>query len=298
MLLAGAVMPLGAYLLLRVGYTVLPHGAAWAAGTIAAFGAAGVIYGGLAALVQTDLRGFAAYASVSQMGVCLLALGSLTAIGVQGVVMQMLGHALVAALLFGAIGALGERLHETRIDQLSGLLRERPELGLLLGLALLASLGLPGTAGFVGELLAFVGSTPVARVSVLLAAVGLVIVMAAHVRVFGRVLLGQFPERFRRGAYLEPHGGRVPPLEQRETTALVPLAVLVVVLGIAPGLLLFKSRGNCLDQANLVNPVSPTQVVERSPRGTLQLAALDANMFADTGNSTPAVKCPPISAVL
>lgn len=274
-LLAGAMMPLGAYLLLRVGYTALPQGAVWAAGTVAGFGAAGVIYGGLAALAQPDLRGFAAYASVSQMSLCLLGLGSLTVVGVQGVVMQMLGHALVAALLFGSIGAVGGRLHETRIDRLAGLARERPELGLLLGLALLASLGLPGTTGFVAELLTLAGATPMARVAVLFAAVGLVIAAAAHVRVFGRVLFGRFPERFQRGPYLEPHGGRLPTLEQRETTALVPLAVLVVLLGIAPGMLLFKTRGSCLDHADLVNPVSPTQVVENTPPSRLRLAALE-----------------------
>lgn len=275
MLVAGAVMPVGAYLLLRVGYAVLPQGAAWAAQTVAAFGAAGVVYAGLAALAQPDLRRFAAYASVSQMSLCLLALGSLTAIGVQGAVMQMLGHGLVAALLFGVIGALGERLHETRIDRVAGLSRERPELGLLLAVALLASLGLPGTTGFVAELLALIGATPLARVPMLLAVIGLVIAALAHVRVFGRVLSGTFPERFRRGPYLEAHGGRVPPLEQREVTALVPLAVLVVLLGIAPGLLLSATRGSCLDHADLVNPLGPTQVVERAPAASVRLAELE-----------------------
>lgn len=275
MLVAGAVMPVGVYLLLRVGYAVLPQGAAWAAQTVAAFGAAGVVYAGLAALAQPDLRRFAAYASVSQMSLCLLALGSLTAIGVQGAVMQMLGHGLVAALLFGVIGAVGERLHETRVDSLAGLSCERPELGLLLAIALLGSLGLPGTTGFVAELLALIGATPLLRVPMLLAAVGLVIAALAHVRVFRRVLSGPFPERFRRGPYLEPHGGRVPPLEQREVTALVPLALLVVLLGIVPGLLLSATRGSCLDEADLVNPLGPTQVVERAPAASLRLAELE-----------------------
>lgn len=275
MLIAGAVTPVGAYLLLRVGYGVLPAGAAWAAQSVAAFGAAGVVYAGLAALAQTDLRRFAAYASLGQMSLCLVALGSLTAIGVQGSVMQMLGHALVAALLLGAIGAVAERLHETRIARLGGLARERPELGLLLAVALLASLGMPGTTGFVAELLALLGATPLARVPALLAAAGLVIAAAAHVRVFTRVLPGEFPERFRLGAYLEPHGGRLPPLQQREATALVPLAVLVVLLGIVPGLVLSQTRGSCLDQADLVNPLGPTQVVERPRGGALRLAALE-----------------------
>lgn len=268
----GALMPLGAYLLLRVGYDVLPHGTQWASATLAAFGMAGVAYGGLAALVQTDLRRFAAYATVSQMSLCLLALGSLTAIGVQGAVMQMLGHALVAALLFGAIGAVQDRLHETRIDRLAGLARERPELAIVLGVGLLASLGLPGTTGFVAAALSLIGAVPVASAWVLLAAVALLIAAVAHVRVFGRVLFGAFPERFRLGPYLEPHGGRLPPLEQRETTALVPLAVLVVLLGIAPGLLLGRTRSSCLDHADRVNPPGPTQVVERRVPSSLRLS--------------------------
>ncbi len=273
--LAGAVMPVGAYLLLRLGYTVLPHGAVWAAKSVAAFGAAGVVYSGVAALVQSDLRRFAAYAAITQMSLCLLALGSLTAIGVQGVVLQMLGHALVIALLLGTIGIVVERLHETRIDQLAGLARERPELGVLLAIALFASLGLPGTTGFVAEFMALLGAAPRAPLPVLVAVVGLAIAAVAHIRVFGRVLFGKFPDRLRQGPYLEPHGGRLPPLEQRESMGLVPLAVLVVLLGIVPSLLLFKTRSSCLDQADLVAPVGPTQIVQRARPGGLRLAELD-----------------------
>ncbi len=298
MLVAGAVMPVGAYLLLRVGYAVLPQGAAWAAQTVAAFGAAGVVYAGLAALAQPDLRRFAAYASVSQMSLCLLALGSLTAIGVQGAVMQMLGHGLVAALLFGVIGALGERLHETRIDASAGLSRERPELGLLLAVALLASLGLPGTTGFVAELLVLIGATPLARVPMLLAVIGLVIAALAHVRVFGRVLSGDISRALPAGPYLEAHGGRVPPLEQREVTALVPLAVLVVLLGIAPGLLLSATRGSCLDHADRVNPPGPTQVVERAPAASVRLAELEPNPPEINSICYFPVKSSPSSAVV
>lgn len=157
MFLAGVHMKIGAYGCLRVAIYLLPEGAANWALPFAVLAAAGALWGGFAALRQTDLKYWNAYASVSHCALIFLGLCALNADGMRGAVMQMLSHGFITATIFCAIGMIYERTHTRRFTDLGGLMRSMPFIGVILIVAGFASLGLPGLSGFASELPIFLG---------------------------------------------------------------------------------------------------------------------------------------------
>ncbi len=211
MLLSGAVSKLGVYGLLRFGVQFLPD--TWAAWSpwIAAVGAITTIYGALNAVAQLDIRRLVAYSSLAHMGLLALALAAATPLSLQGAVVQMLAHGLITALLFCLVGTIERHTGSVMIPEMSGLMNPYRGLPFTMGLMLLglmAAAGVPGLAGFVGELLVFEGSWvafPWPTLVCMLAS-GLTAVYA--VRLFNRVGFGRldneradwlnttWPERF------------------------------------------------------------------------------------------------------
>lgn len=185
MILAGVLLKMGAYGLIRLGYGILPDVAAHFATLIAVLGVINIIYGALLALVQKDLKKLVAYSSVSHMGIVLVGLASFTVSGVQGAIFQMVSHGFIAALLFFLVGAIYERTHTRMIAQLGGLSQTMPILAGLFVTAAMASLGLPGLSGYVSELMVVIGifSAPAAIIpgaKVIGAFVGLGIILTAY----------------------------------------------------------------------------------------------------------------------
>jgi NADH-quinone oxidoreductase subunit M len=261
-LICAALLDVGAYGLLRVGYGVLPQGTLWAAHTLAVAGVIAIYYGGLGALMQTDLRRFVGYASVGHVGFALVGLSSLTAIGVQGCLTVLFSHGLSVALLLGTAEALSAR----EGAELDGLARRMPWLAALAAVGLLVSLGMPGSSGFVGELEAIVGALPEQAPFAVLAAIGIVFVGLAHVRVLGRLLGGSSSES-------DATPSR---LSARELAALVPLALLALLLGVWPRPLLRVSDSSALDYASRVQPPGPLQIARVRPRPAGRLADVAA----------------------
>ncbi|WP_279578943.1 complex I subunit 4 family protein [Fodinicola feengrottensis] len=154
-LLAGVLLKMGTYGFVRVALPILPDGARLWAPWLGTFAVIGIIYAALACLAQRDLKRLIAFSSVGHMGFVLLGIASLTPIGLNAALFANIAHGLITGLLFFLVGGISQRYHSTELDRLGGgLLAKAPRLGSLLVFASVASLGLPGLAGFWGEMLA------------------------------------------------------------------------------------------------------------------------------------------------
>jgi NADH-quinone oxidoreductase subunit M len=158
-LLAGVLLKMGTYGFARIAIPILPEGAVVVAPWLGAFAVVGIIYGSLACLAQRDLKRMIAYSSVGHMGFVLLGFATLTTVGINGALFANVAHGLITGLLFFLAGAIKDRHHTADIPSLGGgLLARLPHLGAVLTFASIASLGLPGLAGFWGEMLALLGA--------------------------------------------------------------------------------------------------------------------------------------------
>ncbi|MCS7155525.1 MAG: NADH-quinone oxidoreductase subunit M [Bacteroidota bacterium] len=240
-ILAGVLLKMGGYGILRLGYGLFPEGGIAFGTGIAALGMLGVIYGALVAAAQEDLKKLIAYSSVSHMGYVLLGIASLTQEGVAGAVFQMFTHGLVAAMLFLLVGVLYDRVHDRMIGHFRGLSQLMPLYGGVALFAFLASMGLPGLAGFVSEALVFLGAfsaesihagrafSPVPRWMALVSAAGIVLAAVYYLwAVVQRMFYG--PLRLREEAWR----ASLVDLNGRERAMFFPLMALVLLLGLYP----------------------------------------------------------------
>ncbi|MFC9325247.1 NuoM family protein [Kitasatospora sp. NPDC057015] len=251
-LLAGVLLKMGTYGLVRVLLPVVPDGTATLAPYLGAFAAVGIVYGSLACLAlarpgaKGDLKRLIAFSSVGHMGFVLLGIASLTQVGVNGALFANIAHGLITGLLFFVVGALKDRYGTADLDTLAGatgaaLYGRAPRLGALLAFAAVASLGLPGLAGFWGELLAMYGAfDPAAGLSrpafvtyMVLAGLGTLLTAAYLLIVVRRVCMGD-PEQPAATAV-------VPDLRRYEAVSWTPLAALTLLAGLWPALLLSLS---------------------------------------------------------
>ncbi|HEY2514986.1 MAG TPA: NADH-quinone oxidoreductase subunit M, partial [Polyangiaceae bacterium] len=272
--LAGILLKMGTYGILRINFTILPEATRWAAGAIVVFGVVNVIYGAFCAMAQDDLKRLVAYSSVSHMGFCLIGLGALTPQGIAACLVQMVSHGIVTSMLFLLVGALYDRVHTRSIRAFGGLAGEMPLYASLAGLAFMASLGLPGLSGFWGEALALLGAFPAYRAMTAIAATGLILSAAYHLGALQRVLLGPFRDAWRTSAALDPFGGRFTDVSARELASMAPLAVLTILLGFWPVPLFGLIAGGVRDITSYVDPAGPDQIAGLFDRASHALAML------------------------
>ncbi|HEY8927379.1 MAG TPA: NADH-quinone oxidoreductase subunit M [Polyangia bacterium] len=225
--LAGILLKMGTYGMLRLNWAILPSATQWAAPVVAGLGALAVIYGGLCALASVDLKRLVAYSSIGHLGFCLIGMAALTPIAVNGAIFQMLSHGVVSALLFLLVGVIYDRTGERGLDAFGGVATVMPRYTAVFALGFFASLGLPGLSGFIGEVMTLLGSLGRFRTATVVAAFGLVLAAAYNLWAIRRIHFGALPERWR--AVLE---GR--DLDGREWASLLPLVVLAVAMGIYP----------------------------------------------------------------
>jgi NADH-quinone oxidoreductase subunit M len=280
-ILAGILLKLGAYGILRINFTILPEATRWAAPAMAVFGVIGILYGAFCAMGQKDLKKLVAYSSVSHMGFTLLAMGSLTPMGIEACIVQMFNHGLITSMLFTLVGVVYDRVHTRELDKFGGLAQEMPLYAAFTGFAFMASLGLPGLSGFWGEAMTFIGAFPRYRVLTMLAATGVIVTAAYHLWALQRMFLGKFKESWRKSKYLEAYGGKFPEINNRELASLAPLAVLVLVLGFWPRPLLNLIDKAALQLHRMVDPAGISQISHALPQ------SLPNIQYADLQTSEP-----------
>jgi NAD(P)H-quinone oxidoreductase subunit 4 len=201
MILAGVLLKMGGYALIRLNAEMLPHAHVYFAPVLAVLGVVNIVYGALAAFSQDNLKRRLAYSSISHMGFVLIGISSFTALGINGAMLQMISHGLIAAALFFLSGVIYERTHTLSMDKMGGMAKSMPTIFSLFTFASMASLALPGMSGFVGELTIFLGLTTSDVYSsgfkigvVFLSAVGLLITPIYLLSMLRRVFYGQQSE--------------------------------------------------------------------------------------------------------
>ncbi len=223
-ILAGVLLKMGTYGIMRVSFPVLPEATKWFLPFLIVIAVINIIYGAFCAMAQKDLKKMVAYSSINHMGYCMLGMTAMTAIGYNGAVMQMITHGIITGSLFFLVGVIYDRAHTRDIDAFGGLGARLPIYTGLMVIQVMASLGLPGLAGFVGEFLCFLGAFPAWPYYVIAATIGIIVTAAFFLRMIEKVFLGPFNEKW----------AGLPDMNLRELVAIVPLAVLTLMIGLWP----------------------------------------------------------------
>ncbi|HUF93782.1 MAG TPA: NADH-quinone oxidoreductase subunit M [Candidatus Limnocylindria bacterium] len=226
MLHAGVLMKLGAYGVVRVGMGLLPEGAAELAWLVGGIACINIVYGALSAMAQVDLKYVVAYSSVSHMGLVMLGAATLTEAGLNGSVFQMFAHGVMTGLFFALVGLVYEKTHSREIFKMGGFGRVMPGIATAFTIGGLSSLGLPATAGFVAEVLTFMGAWRSAHPWWLVPAVAGTFLTAVYVlRVTKQIFWGP----------PSPHFPHLDDAHGPEWVAIVLLVAVIIAFGMAPG---------------------------------------------------------------
>jgi NADH-quinone oxidoreductase subunit M len=227
-MLAGVLLKMGGYGMLRICLTILPEVARDASIWLAAFGVVNILYGALVTLVQTDLKRLIAYSSISHMGYVLVGISALGLVGLTGAGMQMFTHGLITGLLFVMVGLVYDRAHTRQIGELSGLAHQMPMIAVVMIIAGLASLGLPSMAGFVSEALIFLGTFGKYGALTVMAVIGILLTAGYILWMVQRVFLGERLARW---------DGLGDATAWWERSAMVAMVGVIFLIGIYPSVL-------------------------------------------------------------
>jgi NADH-quinone oxidoreductase subunit M len=254
-LLAAVLLKMGAYGFLRLGIPLFPQAASSFAPALSILAIIGIIYGGLMALVQKDMKSLVAYSSVSHMGLIMLAVFSLNFEATEGALYQMLNHGLSTGALFLCVGVLYERTHTRLIREYGGAAARMPVFAALFLVAMLSSAGLPGLNGFVGEVLCFFGIFASNQVLAALS-VSTVILSATYLLwLYRRVMQGP----------LKDPDGVLRDADRRELAILVPIVILIVLMGLFPGPVLRKMDGAVSRYIETIRGKGSTALIRVAP---------------------------------
>jgi NADH-quinone oxidoreductase subunit M len=226
-ILASVLLKMGAYGFLRCSLPITPHGTQVFTPYVLWLSVAAILYGGLTALAQSDLKKLVAYSSVGHMGFVTLGIFALNARGIEGAIFQMVNHGITTGALFICVGLLYERLHSRELDLAAGLGRRMPVFAAFLGVFCLSSLAFPGTNSFIGEFLVLSGAFSCSALLVLAAAPGVVAAAAYMLRLLQRVAYG---------GVRNPDHAAISDLNLREVLTLAPLLLFVLWIGLHPEL--------------------------------------------------------------
>ena len=243
-ILAAILLKLGTYGFVRIAIPILPEAAKEWAPWIGLLSVIGIIYGALGCLAQTDMKRLIAFSSVAHMGFVMLGISTLTPFGLNAAMFGMVAHGLITGMLFFLAGSVKERYHTLEIKRLSGMLKQMPRLGWILGFCAMASLGLPGLAGFWGEFPAILSAYQPAdglpvetfRTFMIIAALGTVLAAAYLLWLFQRTSFGEPKPEFSGGHGHDDHSD-LHDVNSFEWIAWTPFLVAIVVFGVYPQLM-------------------------------------------------------------
>jgi NADH-quinone oxidoreductase subunit M len=237
MILAGVLLKMGGYGIIRIAYPICPWAAQQLAWWVALFGIINIVYGAFAAMAQSDFKKLVAYSSVSHMGYVLLGIAVWSAPehaqywdwGMNGAMFQMIAHGITSAGMFFLVGVIYDRAHHRRLDNFRGLYEPMPLYGGISAVIFFAAMGLPGMCGFVGEFMVVLSTWNYSKLFAVLAAITVVITAAYILWTLQRVFMGENPQY-----------KNYPDVSVREIVCITPLVVLSVALGVLPGYLLIN----------------------------------------------------------
>ncbi len=247
-ILAGILLKIGGYGILRICFGIFPDAALQLAWWLGLIGVVSIIYGALVALAQRDLKRMIAYSSVSHMGFVILGIASLTAEGTAGAVFQMISHGFLSAALFFLVGMLYDRVHDRNIYHFRGLASIMPRFTVLVSITFFASLGLPGFSAFIGEAFVIIGAFnsesvlgAIPRWMAIAGSLGILLSAAYFLWTLQRMFFGQ--TRLKGGGEWT---NALTDASPRETTIMLPMLALALLLGIYPALALDKINASVL----------------------------------------------------
>ncbi len=248
-ILAGVLLKMGTYGFVRINMAMFPegldyftNGVGFMGHSLALLGFINIVYGSFCALAQTDFKKLVAYSSIGHMGFVILGLAARNAEGINGAVLQMFNHGVISAMLFLLVGVLYDRAHHREINGFGGLGNRMPIYTGITTLAFMASLGLPGLSGFIGEALSLFGAFQEFPLLTILSTIGIVVGAAYFLWTLQRVFLGA----------LNPKYEELPEINRREILTLVPLGILTIVLGIWPNIAIDMFSESVTNLVNII----------------------------------------------
>jgi NADH-quinone oxidoreductase subunit M len=257
-ILAGVLLKMGGYGFLRFSLPMFPQASAHYIWLIFGLSMVAVVYTSLVALVQQDMKKLIAYSSVAHMAIVTVGLFAFNQQGIEGSIIVMLSHGLVSGALFLCVGVIYDRLHTRDISRYGGLAINMPKYALLFMLFTMASVGLPGTSGFVGEFLSLAGLYQVSTWATLIATTGIILGAAYMLYLYRRVIFGE---------QANADAAAMSDLDGREMWLLAPIAVVVLWMGVYPESFLAPIRR---DVATIV-----TRIHKAAPAGDAAIKAID-----------------------
>ena len=238
-ILAGVLLKMGTYGMLRIAWPIFPDAVEYFQELIAVIGMVSILYGALCALGQhkvgkRDFKKLIAYSSVSHMGYVMLGMAAMNSEGMVGAIFQMFNHGTITAMLFMIVGVIYDRAHTRGLDDFGGLANKMPIYTGIMTIAFFAAIGLPGLSGFVSEVLVFLGAFKTYPVYTVISALGIIIGAAYMLWALQKVFFGELPEKWK-GPW-DPTGKKYKhdDINGIELTALIPLAIIIIYLGIYP----------------------------------------------------------------
>jgi NADH-quinone oxidoreductase subunit M len=274
-ILAGVLLKMGTYGLVRFAFPLFPHAAAICAPWLGFLAVAGIVYGALVAMVQPDMKKLVAYSSVSHLGFVVLGISSMNVEGMQGAVYQMLAHGVSTGGLFIIVGMLSDRRHTRLIAEFGGLKSVMPKLVAAFLIITLSSIGLPGLNGFVGEFLTILGGFRWRPELAVVATSGVILSAVYMLWMFQRVNYGEITN---------PKNAALPDLSLREWATLGPAVAMAVVMGVFPTIFLAPSEPAV---RAVVERIVGGQDRAAAPHAPPAAAAADAPHGAVSGGAHP-----------
>ena len=266
-ILAGVLLKLGGYGFLRFSLPMFPEASAQLTWLVFALSAVAVIYTSLVALVQSDMKKLIAYSSVAHMAIVTIGLFAFNRQGIEGAMMVMLSHGLVSGALFLCVGIIYDRLHTREISRYGGLAINMPRYALFFLFFTMASIGLPGTSGFVGEFLSLMGTYQLSTGIALLCTTGIILGAAYMLYLYRRVVFGEIKS---------DDVAAMPDMNMRELWLLAPIAAVVLWMGVYPESFLAPMRkdvGVLLARIDRATPISDSRPTAGKPAAITPAAA-------------------------
>jgi len=258
-ILAGVLLKMGAYGMMRIAFPIFPEAFGYFQKFIAWIGMISIIYGALCALGQhrigkRDFKKLIAYSSVSHMGLVILGLSSMRPEGVTGAVFQMFNHGIITSMLFMIVGVVYDRSHTRSLDDFGGLAKKMPVYTGIMAIAFFAAIGLPGFSGFISEILVFLGAFRTYPVLTVVSGLSIILGAAYMLWALQKIFFGQLPVKWQ-GPW-DPTGlkYKTDDINGLELTALLPLAAIVIFLGIFPNPFLDLVTGSINHFIDIMRP--------------------------------------------